>query len=97
MSYNAKMGNVELVLETIQSFLQPFFIEFLSISAACLLELWQTMRSDVRYHIEYKSELSNIDAQSNSNQHTESRMLCEANDDDIHNYETIRYDDTLLR
>ena len=33
------------------------------------------MRSDVRYHIEYKLELSNIESQSNSNDHTESSII----------------------
>ena len=96
MSYAAKKENFELVLETIQNFLQPFFVEFLSISAACLLELWQTMRRDVCYQIEYKSELSNIESQSNSQVHTESTIILEANEDHLYNYETIRDDEALL-
>ena len=96
MSYASKKENFDLVLETIQSFLQPFFVEFLSISAACLLELRQTMRSDVRYHIEYNSEFSNIESQSNSNDHTESTIIWEASEDHLHNNETIGDDTPLL-
>ena len=32
------------VLETFEGFLQPFLVEFLSLSAGCLVSLWQTMR-----------------------------------------------------
>ena len=32
------------VLETLEGFFQPFLVEFLSLSAGCLVSLWQTMR-----------------------------------------------------
>ncbi|XP_072050116.1 uncharacterized protein [Amphiura filiformis] len=46
--------NFETGLEIVQSFLQPFFVEFLSISAACLLGLWNTMRHESKYQLEYE-------------------------------------------
>ena len=46
--------NSTTVLEIAESLLHPFLVEFLSISAGCLLSLWFTMRDDPKSHIEYE-------------------------------------------
>ena len=53
-SHTAFHLNSTTVIQIAESILQPFFIEFLSISAGCVLSLWFTMRDDPRLHIEYK-------------------------------------------
>ena len=40
--------NTASIVETLETFFQPFLVEFLTISAGCLLTLWQTMRYDPR-------------------------------------------------
>ena len=62
MSDVTDRNNFELVFDIIHSFLQPFFIEFLSISAECLLELRKTMGIVRRYHIEYKPDDTGIES-----------------------------------
>ena len=46
------------IIEMIETFLQPFFVEFLSISAGCVLSLWFTMRDDPRSHTEYDHQFN---------------------------------------
>ena len=38
--------NAASIAETLETFFQPFLVEFLTIFAGCLLTLWQTMRYD---------------------------------------------------
>ncbi|XP_072050845.1 uncharacterized protein [Amphiura filiformis] len=38
--------DLEMILEITGTFLQPFFVEFFTISLSCLLSLWHTMRQD---------------------------------------------------
>ena len=48
--------NFQTVFEITESFLHPFFVEFLGISAGCLLSLWFTMRTDQdppSHHLDY--------------------------------------------
>ena len=54
--------NLETVTEIAESFLQPFFVEFLSISTGCLLCLWSRMRTDP-----HQDHLSHTDYDQNSN------------------------------
>ena len=46
--------NVELGLEITECVLEPFFVEFLTISTGCLIGLWNTMKSDLDSHFEYE-------------------------------------------
>ena len=46
------------IIEIVETFLQPFFVEFLSISAGCILSLWFTMRDDPGSHIEYDRQFN---------------------------------------
>ena len=46
------------IVEMVETFLQPFFVEFLSISAGCALSLWFTMRDDPRSHTEYDHQFN---------------------------------------
>ena len=56
--------DLETVTEIAESFLQPFYVEFLSISAGCLLCLWFKMRTD-------QDHLSHTDYDENSNLNVE--------------------------
>ena len=88
-------GNFGLVLDIIQSFLQPFFVEFLSISATCLIDLWQTMRKETQYHIVYETDCSDTGFTLNNNQEDTSRTF-ESSAEHIDNYEATGDDQTLL-
>ena len=88
-------GNFELVLEMIQSFLEPVFLEFLSITATCLLHLWQTMRKEIKYHIVHKADYSDTGSTMNNNHEDSSRSL-EIRRDQDQNYEATGDDQALL-
>ena len=98
MSYHTD-SNFELVLESVQTFLQPFFVEFLSISAACLLELWETIRTNVWYHVNYKPEFTadefqSIGSKNNSEEHNEFSRIHKING---HHYQAINRNLNLLK
>ena len=57
------------VVEMVETFLQPFFVEFLSISAGCVLSLWFTMRDDPRSHIEYEQQFNRETGINEQNEH----------------------------
>ena len=90
MSDHTERNSFEFVFDTIHSFLQPFFVEFLSISAASLFELWKTMRVDGRYHIEYISD----DISTN---HSESSRIIGTHDYHLQHYQAIEVKRVLLQ
>ena len=94
MSDHTEGNNFELVFDTIHSFLHPFFVEFLSISAECLFELRKTMTVNGRYHIEYKPANTDIESHLSlgdiSNSHNESKRIMETNEDHFQNYQAIK-------
>ena len=86
--------NFGIVLDIVQSFLQPFFAEFLSISATCLINLWQTMRKEIQYHIVHEEAYGDIDFTLNNNQDTFGTL--KSSGDHIDNDEATGSDQTLL-
>ena len=49
--------NFKTVTEVVESFLEPFFVEFLSISASCLLGMWLAMRTNSSSHVINRNSL----------------------------------------
>ena len=76
-SENQLILNFETVIEIIESFLQPFFVEFLTISAGCLLSLWFTMRTDTTSHIEnnHRNATSSVTIEHNGYIHDYGALL----------------------
>ena len=52
------LNSTNEIMEIVETFLQPFFVEFLSISAGCVINLWFTMTDDPRLHIEYEQQFN---------------------------------------
>ena len=88
-------GNFGLVLDMIQSFLQPFFVEFLSISATCLIDLWQTMRKEIHYQIVHEVDYSDTGFTLDNDQEDTS-LTYESSGDPIDNHEATGDDQIFL-
>ena len=99
MSDYTEGDHFEFVFDTIHSFLQPFFVEFLSMSASCLFELRKTMRVDGHYHIEYTSDDSDIESNFSEDisRHVESSRIIGTNEDHSQNYQAIEFDGLLTQ
>ncbi len=80
-------NDFETGLEVLQCFLQPVFVEFLSISTVCLFGLWKTM-----HHRLYDQQDSNntppINNNSNFKEDAEALLGCGASSSRSHNLES---------
>ena len=82
--------NFETVTEVIATFLQPFFVEFLSITVGCLLALWKTMSKDSLLGTENEESY-------NARNRNSRQSLCQEQNGHIQDYGTLLEAEYLIQ